>query len=539
MTDEIEDPASSDLLPATTARSLSAVYGRRLGFWQSLSLLLNAGLMVYAHFGLSAVILSNQQRIEGTIDSNALGSNKTTSGNSNTSSNTSSVVFTATGLCSQDDYVIWETGGMANRAKDGSFCALEYNENGCILDQTCYAQCFETAFGYSTNCATCFAAVPLCSLQEGCFMCQSDSESEECITCTIPCNDNFQRCSGLSISPAAATNATTSSTATEEDQLEETETETCARQTEGVDVEAVDEFFIVYKLEFFPAVETAWNSSAKLLAILVVLFSGIFPYAKNVILMLAWYLPLTIQQRSNIFTGLKAIGKYTLVDVYIVILLMIGLLLELNIAGGIPLIIKGEPRGAITAFLVATIWEFLHMEWMAYYHDKYSLEKGEGEMEPRSSPPLGRTGMCLLLATAIVLFITGSTVEVLRFTTILAGETNGCPKSYSLYTLGAALVSDFFLYENDATLGVWTLCIGFFLLVVIMPLVVHLVQFMVLAFTWKPIFLCKFADSCWTFASVEVLLLAIFIVQVRPLTVGAGILVLLSILTCFWTVQIL
>lgn len=494
---------------AAVKQSLNAVYGHGVGFLQSLSLFLNASLMVYAHMGLSAVILSNQKLTQNAAvgvppAAASLGDNN-------------SSAFVPTDMCTEYDHQIWKTRGLVNRIEDGTFCALEYNGSGCLLVQTCYAECFEKEIGYSMSCANCFATVPLCSLQQGCFICQSDSASDECIRCTLPCNSNFQMCSGLAI-PASTTNETAIPGKKEDSRLEESESEVCARQTEGVDIETIDEYFVAYKLLFFPAVETAWNSNARLLAVLVVFFSGVFPYAKNVILLLAWYLRLTVKQRSTVFLWLKMLGKYTLVDVYIVILLMIGLILELSIAGSTPVVIKGEPRGAIIAFLVATVWEFVHLEWMVSYHDKCNLKQGErGVMrtEETCNPVVSRTTLYLLLATSFSLFAIGSNLRLLQFTTILAGETIGCTRSYTLCTLGGALVSDFFLYRNDAKPGVWTLCVGYILFALAAPLSTNLLQATVTILNLKSPFLCRVLDICWTFASVEVLLVGIFIVQVR------------------------
>jgi hypothetical protein len=41
-------------------RNINSYYGHKIGFYQTLSLVLNAGLMLYAHLGLSAVIYSSR-----------------------------------------------------------------------------------------------------------------------------------------------------------------------------------------------------------------------------------------------------------------------------------------------------------------------------------------------------------------------------------------------------------------------------------------------------------------------------------------------
>jgi hypothetical protein len=159
----------------------------------------------------------------------------------------------------------------------------------------------------------------------GCgYICQEDFRSEECITCLEPCNQVFDTCSGLE-RPAVTypgedegSNGTTATSApTTQSLAQETNAETCARQQEGVDAESVDEYYIAYELQFFSAIKTAWNSDAKLLAVIVVVFSGIWPYTKNVILALAWYLPLSVQRRDWVMMWLRRLGKYTLIDIYV------------------------------------------------------------------------------------------------------------------------------------------------------------------------------------------------------------------------------
>jgi len=40
------------------------------------------------------------------------------------------------------------------------------------------------------------------------------------------------------------------------------------------------------------------------------------------------------------------------------------------IAGDLPLIVRGEPGGAIIAFLIATLWEFVHIEVLTFFHEE-------------------------------------------------------------------------------------------------------------------------------------------------------------------------
>lgn len=225
-----------------------------------------------------------------------------------------------------------------------------------------------------------------------------------------------------------------------------------------------------------------------------------------------------------------------------VILLLVGVSLQIRVAD-VPVIIKGEPRGAIIAFLLATLWRFAHIEWITALHTRIIIlnHRNDGqEREPNEenagtvvsamrfqttgsgtavkscrSPVMARLIMSLLLAVAVGLFLAGSSTEVVRFTSVLGGESVGCVRSYNLYTLGAELVSDFSLEANSAKPGTWTLFIAYILLLAVAPLFVHAVHILVFVLNVKHKTLCRIADISWTFASVDVLLVSVFTVQVR------------------------
>lgn len=122
----------------------------------------------------------------------------------------------------------------------------------------------------------------------------------------------------------------------------------------------------------------------------------------------------------------------------------------------------------------------------------------------------------MLLLTVVTTYIAGCILELVRFTTFVGDDTVGCIKSYNLYTIATELVSDFFSYGNSAKFGAWILCISYILFIGVCPIFVHLVHIMVFAFQMKCTkSICRAADMSWSFASVEIMLLALIIVQVR------------------------
>ena len=332
-------------------RSLNSIYGPTTGWIQSLSLLLNAGLMVYAHVGLSAVFVSNQRRLSEIASLSATDPSLSPNSSDVVSTNATTTTaggFILMGACNATDYERWITPtapfgytGADNMTFESNYCAQTL---GCTIDDTCMLECTETHFGYSPPCAACFAVVPRCTFQNdiSCALskCGLDPYSMDCWACATPCFEQFAECSGLPFEtvrePWLLENVTAEyladqGTPLEDVGMEEEEqaptlstsssssalTNTCDLQKEGVDFNEVETYHEVYKVLFFQSMKTAWDNDARLLAVIVVLFSFIWPYTKNIILMLAWYLPLSLQTRSSVLRWLRRLGKYTLVDVYV------------------------------------------------------------------------------------------------------------------------------------------------------------------------------------------------------------------------------
>ena len=150
---------------------------------------------------------------------------------------------------------------------------------------------------------------------------------------------------------------------------------TSSASCNNFDVQAVEKWYTVYELTFIHSIKDAWVGDAKLLAVIIVLFSGIWPYLKKVIIVIIWYVPTTVERQSATLLWLSRLSKYTLVDVFAVIGLIVGLQLQLKIAG-LENIIRAEPRFGILAFFLATVWEYFEIEVIKAMHDRKISEGG-------------------------------------------------------------------------------------------------------------------------------------------------------------------
>ena len=385
--------------------------------------------------------------------------------------------------------------------------------------------------------------------------CAADSFSEACRICNKPCTDQMDICMGF---PSTDTT----------DQTRLRVLQEVGDECIDIDLDSIDEWYVVYQLTFANSIRKAWFGDAKGLAILVIIFSGIWPYAKNLILIYLWYRPMTVEARTSILTWLLRLSKYTLVDVFAVIAILVGVLLELTPAGR-DVAIRAEPRPAIIAFLLATVWEFTQIEWTVHLHNrllhygdeeptpanngdddkekqtpeakegtssssstnnnflmamrfrtKLSSNKNEECVAPESLAGIWLWVLFLFVAT-LALYLSGATTELIQFTSIGVGDTAGCEKSYNLVTFGNAMISTLALTDNDALPATWTLYIAYVILVLLLPITVHCLQIIILTMAYMNVEktkykrLCRVASSLFGFSSVEVLLLGIFAIEYR------------------------
>ena len=321
--------------------------------------------MLYAHLGLSAVIYSSRDPsitslLDSAVDNNENGSaggaddmSMTTVNNSTASANTT------TSVCNEQDVQLWiQSGGQSARPSQSNFCSRTYTDssnNLCLVTASCISECFQSTYGYSETCSNCFAAIPTCSMKNMCtFLCAADSFSVKCQECNLPCVDEFNLCSGLpqeiveveeSVGDTVegSGNATTTTTLPPPtSSLTQENVDTCNRY----DLSEIDQWYTAYELTFVRSIKDAWNGDAQILAIIIVLFSGIWPYAKNIILVIVWYTPMSKKRQSEIILWLSRLSKYTLVDVFAVIGVLVGVQLQLNV-GGTDAVIRAEPRFGI------------------------------------------------------------------------------------------------------------------------------------------------------------------------------------------------
>lgn len=77
-----------------------------------------------------------------------------------------------------------------------------------------------------------------------------------------------------------------------------------------------------FKFSMAYSVGEMWNAGAKSLAILILIFSGVWPYTKQCITFVLWFLPPTrcsTTRRGKIFLWLDVLAKWSMVDIFVLL----------------------------------------------------------------------------------------------------------------------------------------------------------------------------------------------------------------------------
>ena len=521
--------ATSTSSSPTAKTNINQYFGHKIGFLQILSLTLNAGLMVYAHVGLSAVIFSSQDPASTTVP-----------GEDND---------TATGQCSAADLTNYlALGGSSAQSGQSNFCSREYN-GGCLIDTNCIEECFQSQYGYSADCSTCFSAIPICGFQQGCVAdCLTDPSGDACRICNLPCQEKFATCSGLPGSADDSSNAeqdpTMQTSANADSNNNMPAFQDLPQQCNAFDYEAVGLWYVAYPLSFVESIEDAWNGDAKGLAIVIVLFSGIWPYLKNVMLAMIWYIPCSRNLQTQTLLWLSRLSKYTLVDVFAVICILVAIQLQLDF-GGVEAIVRAEARFSIIAFFLATLWEFIQIEVIKIMYERKVLGKDhcengtgiQGDVEEARGvvtdknddellfdEPLPVQHLWIpivLVVLSIGLYVSGAVLDLVTFKS--ADTASVCIKNYNLVTLGNALIGYEGLTSNMTPGQSWFLYLCWVFLLLILPMTTHVLQLLVVANRTvakgflgpKEKLVRTWTSNIWCFATIEVLMISVFSIEYR------------------------
>jgi hypothetical protein len=225
------------------------------------------------------------------------------------------------------------------------------------------------------------------------------------------------------------------------------------------------------------------------LLFLVVIFSGIWPYAKLLLMLYAWVMPpKSPHHRERLLLALDSLGKFSLVDTYVLVVMIVAFRYSLDLAaGGVALNVYVTPEYGFYGFLGATCLSLVVGHVMIFFHRR-SQSRLSGTSVARESLfehvfdvqencprlPLSRVFQVFLFTcslTAAVLLIIGFDKKSFTFEFGgLAGLALGEERrrtTYSLLSLGASLPDS---VEDSMSAGIIFLQIAYFFYAVVTPI---------------------------------------------------------------------
>jgi hypothetical protein len=291
-----------------------------------------------------------------------------------------------------------------------------------------------------------------------------------------------------------------------------------------------------------------YHAGVYMLMIIILIFSGIWPYAKLLLMLVAWILPpsmLSPAERGSLLVWLDILGKYSLVDSFVLILFMVGFCMHLELSTvystttTFRLDLYVEPQYGFYCFVMATVLSLLVGHVILYCHRRSLSWKSlnvanreanerESVMQhhfishkcPYSNQHLEMSKHCkqflftLVITSATILligsFVPSFTMEILGVTKLFMCNSTDAVRTYSFATLGLAMSSS--SIEHPDALGIRLLQIFYYLFGLVTPLIC--LTCLTLLLCWpmslrSQFFLLLCADVAYSWSGMEVFVLSI------------------------------
>jgi hypothetical protein len=224
------------------------------------------------------------------------------------------------------------------------------------------------------------------------------------------------------------------------------------------------------------------------LMFLVVIFSGVWPYVKLVLMLFGWFAPtrvLDIWQRGRMLFLLDSLGKFSLVDTFVLVLMMVSFRFHLVLDKFMTLDVFVNPSFGFYGFLLATTLSLIAGHVILYFHRqslvhikpldgaKESLSQHEFQDRYSDSQTQMTWLFSVLIVVVMILAIVFLSIGMVKKSFIfevggLAGMLLGDDrrKTYSLLTLGSSLPQS---VQDPSSLGITCLQTAYYFYSLIMP----------------------------------------------------------------------
>ena len=149
-----------------------------------------------------------------------------------------------------------------------------------------------------------------------------------------------------------------------------------------LDIDVILKGRMQYKLP--ESVWLMWTKGLYWVAILIVVFSIIFPLAKTIALIITWFLKLRVDRRKRFIQVLELLGKWSMLDIFVVILLMV--------LSNSQVFLSTIPRVGLVFFIFAIIGNMVMSRIVEIVDDRVHPRPGRSDDGGTPFMPLNTTG---------------------------------------------------------------------------------------------------------------------------------------------------
>jgi uncharacterized paraquat-inducible protein A len=291
----------------------------------------------------------------------------------------------------------------------------------------------------------------------------------------------------------------------------------------------------VFTFSLGKTVSEMYQARVYTLMALVLIFSGIWPYVKLLLMLFAWSSNerwLIFERRERLLIWLDAFGKYSLVDSFVLVLMLVSFKFHFDLAGIGVIDSFVIPKDGFYTFLCATILSLVIGHTVTFLH-RYSMmptflpnlqserESLRNHVFERKHPhqqlvQLSQLGKWIWLSfnfLSMILLIVGAAQECFIFEFKgLAGLVLGDAREarYSLISLGTSLPLS---VKDPSDIGIICIQLTYFFFALFMPIICIIIVNILfyLPMTLKnqnKVFLLM--EICNAWSAIEVLILAVF-----------------------------
>jgi hypothetical protein len=122
-----------------------------------------------------------------------------------------------------------------------------------------------------------------------------------------------------------------------------------------------------------------WEGGAHVLAIIIAILSGLWPYVKQLLVLCMWFLPprlVSVQSRGKMFYWLDVLGKWSVIDIFVLVITMVAFRLSIDSPASLSPILSSLysvdlmiiPQWGLYAMMIAQLLSHVISHFLMHYH---------------------------------------------------------------------------------------------------------------------------------------------------------------------------